>query len=324
MSDLLFASNSIPVVTDDYLTSEEEQELLQLEGCIERSFYQAGQALKAIRDKRLYRFLYATFEDYCRERFGFARRHSYQLIDAAVVMDNLLAIEAQCESGAQTENISDNLCANGAQTETIISGETPVAKNITPRQILPTSERQVRPLTSLNPSQQREAWAKAVHLAKGKVPSNRIVTRVAEQIRSSTAPAQDSSHAYHLKLNPSGLVKIHDSTNPMIDQCLGRIACVNSKTVEVWVRDVEQMVINKYNLKHNQVQPLSFEQEPSIKEIVERLTQLRHLPLDPFEIEILNLLDRVVVLTPVEEQYLALIGQNHQGVKAISPLEELI
>ena len=42
-------------------------------------------------------------------------------------------------------------------------------------QILPTSERQVRPLTKLEPEQQREAWTKAVESAVEKVPSGLIV-----------------------------------------------------------------------------------------------------------------------------------------------------
>ena len=42
-------------------------------------------------------------------------------------------------------------------------------------QILPTSERQVRPLTKLKPESQREVWQEAVDAAGGKVPSGRLV-----------------------------------------------------------------------------------------------------------------------------------------------------
>ena len=41
--------------------------------------------------------------------------------------------------------------------------------------ILPTKERQVRPLSSLTPKEQTEAWIKAVEVAGGKVPSSRQV-----------------------------------------------------------------------------------------------------------------------------------------------------
>ena len=64
----------------------------------------------------------------------------------------------------------------GAQKEMVTNGA----------QILPTSERQVRPLTKLEPEQQREAWAKAVESAGGKVPSGRIVKDVVQRIRERT------------------------------------------------------------------------------------------------------------------------------------------
>lgn len=47
------------------------------------TFVEVGDALSAIRDGRLYRLTHATFEDYCRERWGMARPTAYQLIQAA-------------------------------------------------------------------------------------------------------------------------------------------------------------------------------------------------------------------------------------------------
>jgi hypothetical protein len=43
-----------------------------------------------------------------------------------------------------------------------------------------------RPLTKLEPDQQREAWQKAVASAGGKVPSSRIVKSIVDQIRERT------------------------------------------------------------------------------------------------------------------------------------------
>jgi hypothetical protein len=37
----------------------------------------------------LYRSTHKTFEEYCKDRFGYNRSRSYQLIDAAIVVDNL-------------------------------------------------------------------------------------------------------------------------------------------------------------------------------------------------------------------------------------------
>jgi len=53
-------------------------------------------------------------------------------------------------------------------------------------QILPTSERQVRPMVPLEPEQQRLAWQQAIELAGGKIPSGRIVQDIVDKIRERT------------------------------------------------------------------------------------------------------------------------------------------
>jgi hypothetical protein len=127
-------SPAIPVeaihVSNHGLTEEEREERERLEKIVEKSFYSAGKALKDLRDNKLYRDQYPTFEEYCRVRFGFQRRHPYQLINAAAVVDNLIEM---CANGAQN---------SGEENETIL--------------ILPTSERQVRDLASFFPVKQAE------------------------------------------------------------------------------------------------------------------------------------------------------------------------
>lgn len=51
-----------------------------------QSFTEVGTALIAIRDGRLYRSQYPTFEDYCANRWGLARTRAYELIDAATTV----------------------------------------------------------------------------------------------------------------------------------------------------------------------------------------------------------------------------------------------
>ncbi len=137
----------------DELTEEEEKERHRLESKVERAFYEAGTALRQLRDQRLYRSTHKTFEAYCRDRFGFNRAHPYRLIDAAVVVDNL--------SLSRTQN---NLSPNG-------------------RQIVPTNERQVRDLVELEPDEQFRVWQQAVEQADGKVPSGRIVKGIVERLK---------------------------------------------------------------------------------------------------------------------------------------------
>jgi hypothetical protein len=64
-------------------------QLAEHEAVIERgigTFIEVGNALMAIRDGRLYRETgYASFDAYCRERWGMGRSHAYHLIDASEV-----------------------------------------------------------------------------------------------------------------------------------------------------------------------------------------------------------------------------------------------
>ena len=114
-------------VTETQLTEVEAGRLDELEAVIERglkTFVDVGTALLEIRDGRLYRKDFDTFEDYCRERWGFKRSYAYELIDAASTMANL-------------SGIPDT----------------------------PKSVSQLRPLTVLEPAQQREAWQRAAETA---------------------------------------------------------------------------------------------------------------------------------------------------------------
>ncbi|MGH7968790.1 MAG: hypothetical protein ACREIC_08705 [Limisphaerales bacterium] len=54
------------------------------------TFLEVGRALSRIRQKRLYRDQYSTFEEYCREKWDFSKTHANRLIEAAAV-DNILA-----------------------------------------------------------------------------------------------------------------------------------------------------------------------------------------------------------------------------------------
>jgi hypothetical protein len=57
-----------------------------------RSFLDVGMALKEIRDRRLYRQQYSTFEEYCARRWDFSRPRAYELCAASEVIADLSAI----------------------------------------------------------------------------------------------------------------------------------------------------------------------------------------------------------------------------------------
>jgi phage N-6-adenine-methyltransferase len=128
------------------LTIIESSELAQHEDVIRRglnTFVEVGSALLAIRDGKLYRAEFGTFEDYCQDRWNMTHRRANQLVQAAEVASNL---------------------------GTVVP-------------VLPASERQARPLAPLAPEQQREVWAIAVDTApNGKVTSAHVERTVQEYI----------------------------------------------------------------------------------------------------------------------------------------------
>ncbi len=69
--------------------SDDEYALLNnCEARIERgleTFIDVGNALMVVKERRLYRAQYATFEDYLRQKWHFARSRGYQIMDAAQV-----------------------------------------------------------------------------------------------------------------------------------------------------------------------------------------------------------------------------------------------
>ena len=66
----------------------EVAQLHAYEATIERgmaTFIEVGSALAAIRDAKLYRADYPTFEEYCRERWGMSKTHANRLVASAEV-----------------------------------------------------------------------------------------------------------------------------------------------------------------------------------------------------------------------------------------------
>jgi hypothetical protein len=74
------------------LSVEESQRLVELETTIEAgfaSFVRVGLALIEIRNRRLYRQNFPTFDEYCRRTWGFDSGYAYMLIRSAKAADNL-------------------------------------------------------------------------------------------------------------------------------------------------------------------------------------------------------------------------------------------
>jgi hypothetical protein len=81
-------------VRADGLTLADQGRLAELEAVVERgmqTFVEVGTALMEIRDFKLYRQTHATFEGYCKDRFGFSDSRGRQLIAAAKTVTTVTA-----------------------------------------------------------------------------------------------------------------------------------------------------------------------------------------------------------------------------------------
>lgn len=80
-------NKTVSSLTDAERDALQEHELTISQGV--KAFIAVGMALLAIRDGKLYRADYKTFEEYCQERWNFGARRGRQLIDAAVLAEEM-------------------------------------------------------------------------------------------------------------------------------------------------------------------------------------------------------------------------------------------
>jgi len=142
----------------------EAQQLKACEEIIKRGlkiFLEVGFALISIRDRRLYRAEFDTWEEYCQERFGITARRATQLCAASETVRNL----GLGASGASNRNPGSD-------------SKLPNRNYYSSGLVLPANEAQVRPLAGLPPEEQRAAWAEAVATA----PNGRVTRAHVEQI----------------------------------------------------------------------------------------------------------------------------------------------
>jgi hypothetical protein len=211
--------------------------------------------------------------------FGHSRQKSNYLIAAAGVYDNLTT------NGCQKLEV-DNLTTNGCQ-------------------ILPTSERQVRPLTQLEPIMQCEVWQQAIAEAGG-MPSGRIVKDIVERIRERTKVA----NPYRL----GEVCQIIVKDNPDLrgkGGCWCIITQVNDSSCTVTAWD------GLYTLRLEHLKPLDYSDMDceQMNSVCKRLTRLRDSgKLEQAAASIVQQIGHVKrpYLTPLEEKLLSLLEQEYE------------
>ena len=280
------ATITVTAAEVEELTETEERDRLHLERRVERAFFEAGKALAELRDRRLYRSTHSTFEEYCKDRFGFERRHPYRLIEAAGVVDNLIKM---CPIWTQNEIENDPATVHSDQ-----------------RQILPTSEGQVRPMTKLEPQEQQQVWQQAVEIAGGKVPTGKIVKDVVQRIMERTK----APNSYCV----GEVCQILAKDNPELrgkGGCWGIVNHVGefSCTVKTW--DGEYTVGLQYLKSYNYL-PAEREQ---MRVICDRISRVYSGALEETAKNLLQSLGKLnrPYLTAVEEKLLNVLESEYQG-----------
>ncbi|MCG8643211.1 MAG: hypothetical protein MI862_26030 [Desulfobacterales bacterium] len=106
------------------------------------TFFEVGQALAEIRDRRLYRETHKTFEKYCREVWDLSRGRVYQQISGY-------------ETVALLESKMSTIVDKNKNPVEDALGISPEPKEI----VLPINEAQARPITKFkDPDEQVKAW----------------------------------------------------------------------------------------------------------------------------------------------------------------------
>ncbi|MEH2121104.1 hypothetical protein [Nostoc sp.] len=283
-TNLASVAITVTAVEVQELSKEEQSLRLHLEQKVECAFYEGGKALMELRDRRLYRSTHKAFEDYCRDRFGHSRQQSNYLIAAADVYDNLTT------NGCQIlEN--EDLTTNGTQ-------------------ILPTSERQVRPLTKLEPRQQQQAWQLSVQEASGRVPTGRMVKDVVQRIMETT----QVPNTYEI----GEVCQIIAQDNPELrgkGGCWGIVTQASDFTCIVRLWDGEYSIglkhLKSYDYSHSECQQIqqisdriskiySIALEESVQRFLESLGKLNRPYLTALEEKLLNVLESGIGIRKIQ------------------------
>lgn len=123
------------------ITLEEAEEIIQ-NGL--DTFIDVGSALITIRDNKLYKKGYKTFEEYLDKRWNMSKKHAYRLIDSTNVVGNLKSVQLDT---------------------------------------LPINEAQTRPLARLAPTEQVEAWQRVIESAPPSGITAKLVLAAAKEIQ---------------------------------------------------------------------------------------------------------------------------------------------
>ncbi|MBW4505905.1 MAG: hypothetical protein KME64_05275 [Scytonematopsis contorta HA4267-MV1] len=276
---------TIKVTEIECLSEKEQSDRLHLEYQVARAFYQAGKALIELSSRKLYRSTHKTFEEYCKDKFGFERRYAYRLIEASRVIENLIT-----------------MCPNWTQNE-IENGTFVMPRDSV--QVLPTNESQVRPLVPLEPEVQFQAWQLSVQETGGKVPSARLVKSIVEKIQQQTILPDSYKIGEVCQIIANNKPKVQPQTSVW-----GIITSKKESSIEVttWKGECQVKIEKLKSLEYTDAECKYMQQ------LCQRLRRLSLVPnLDLTVHWLLSGLGKQLqpCLTPVQEKLLTVLEQEY-------------
>lgn len=135
---------------------------------IKKSQYKIGSSLMEIRDSRLYREGHATFEEYCRSRWGMSKSHANRHISFRTTSDLLQDTEIK---------------------------------------VAPEKESQTRALNRLPETKRKDAWKEAVQVSGGKTPTAKTVSLVVDELVEEGKAARTSPSPVMRYVNHTMLIR---------------------------------------------------------------------------------------------------------------------
>ncbi|MEM5838684.1 hypothetical protein AAHH59_10170, partial [Pediococcus acidilactici] len=192
---------------------------------------------------------------YSHERFGFTRRHVDYLISGSQVFENI-----------RMRTIGSHL--------------------------LPTNERQVRPLTHLEPDEQYRIWQQAVQESGDRIPSGRTIKVIVE--RSQESDTTSAPVVYH----KGDVVEIYAGDNLSLRRHNGYWGIITYAGSSNFIVHISVKGVN-VQCKHQEMKKIDSNYTVDIRAISDRIVAfMQHADLSSLVIAVLETLGRQTNFSP--------------------------
>jgi hypothetical protein len=203
------------------LTAQEKVRFTELEAIVEthlETFLSVGRALAEIRNRRLYRELYGTWEDYCTRKWGFGYSRANELIRSTEIAEGLLAGPAAPD------------------------GDAPLPADLSPAAL--------RPLQRLEPALANSCWRLACRVGK---PTSYTVGKIVRAVEQAVSQGTNGSGSAKSTPPPSEkkvfLVSLHRLAESRVPACV-IIQGVDESAARAHLRACQVLICRLHEIVH--------------------------------------------------------------------------